>query len=393
MHVTHVIPYLGKAQGGPVHALALLATAQVEAGLKVSLVAAPRPQDGPVISHDSRIDTAWVSPPYAGMFRWSPRWVERILATKPDVIHSHGLWTYAGRASGRAAHGAGIPHVLAPCGMLQAGALLRSKLRKQICWRTFQKGVVQRAHCLHAKSQAEVASIREAGMVNPVAIVPNPIDHPRTVSPQELSGIRTEVGVGDDERLLLYLGRLHPVKGLERLLYTWQELGEDHGNWRLLLAGPDEGGYKQILEALIVARGIKSVSFFGDVQLARKWALLNTADLFVMPSEYENFGSAIAEAMLAGVPVVTTTGTPWKQLHDRNAGYWVAPTVDALREALDAAMRKSQEERQTMGQNAQRLATAFTPQKVARQTMELYEWLLGSAKQPTVVNLVTDPKY
>ena len=119
------------------------------------------------------------------------------------------------------------------------------------------------------------------------------------------------------------------MKGLERLIAAWSKLSAIHADWLLVLAGPDEGGYGARLRAQIEQAGCNSsVAFTGPLSDATKWAALECASLFVMPSDFENFGLAIVEAMRCGLPVITTTGTPWEELGTAGAGWWVEPGVE-----------------------------------------------------------------
>ena len=239
--------------------------------------------------------------------------------------------------------------------------------------------------------------------------------------------VRGPWSVVHTRRTVLFLGRLHPVKGVKRLVEAWigiqkqkarqktevggrrtevwcEKLKSDLGPpvlrsktaeggltsdlWSLVIAGPDEVGMRAGLEARLRGAGCaESVIFTGQLDEQQKWAAYRAADLFVMPSDFENFGSAIVEAMSAGLPVITTTGTPWKELPARGAGWCVEPTVPALREALGAALAMSEEARQDMGRRAADLAKRFSPEQVGRDLVQVYEWLLGREPRPGCVVL------
>jgi glycosyltransferase involved in cell wall biosynthesis len=153
-----------------------------------------------------------------------------------------------------------------------------------------------------------------------------------------------------------------------------------------VLAGPDEGGYRREVESLVSELGCgDSVIFTGELDDNQKWAALAAADLFVMPSDFENFGNAIVEAMFSGLPVVTTTGTPWKELPAQGAGWCVEPTVEALSGALREALAMPEEKRQGMGRQAADFAQRFRPERAATDLIQVYQWLLGSGAKPGCV--------
>lgn len=388
LRVMHVIPYIGKAQGGPVHALALVSGALRRAGCDVAVASVTCPADGEPVAFDDGVRVIRFDRSLGGMFRYRPGMARSLAVSRPEVVHSHGLWTYLSLTADRLARRMGAPHVLAPCGMLQGGALERSSLKKRVCLRGFQQGVLNRAACLHAKSDDEYTGLRRFGLRNPVAVVANPIDEPIAALPADVERFRAEQGVPAGGKVLLFLGRLHPVKGLPRLLEAWAALAPRCPQWRLLLAGPDEGGYRQVLTEQARAAGLaERVGFCGALHGQSKWVALAAADLFVMPSDFENFGSAIAEALAAGVPVVTTTGTPWRRLADEGCGWWVERSAAALEGALAEAMALTDDQRYQRGCRGAALAKAYRSGAVAGALLDLYAWLLGRAERPGFVRM------
>jgi glycosyltransferase involved in cell wall biosynthesis len=285
--------------------------------------------------------------------------------------------------------------------MLAPGALRRHWWKKVPVRLWFQDRALRGAQCLHAKSNKEYEDIRRFGLRNPVAIVANPITPPPGGGPV----VRGPRSVVPGSRTVLFLGRLHPVKGLPRLLQAWARIqnekadsrkqklaqktentGRRSGDWVLVLAGPDEGGHRRELESLIAGLGCQSsVMFSGELNDEQKWAALAASELFVMPSDFENFGNSIVEAMSCAIPVVTTTGTPWEDLRTARAGWWVEPTVEALTGALREAFAMPDDQRQAMGHRALQLAERFRPAHVGEDLIAVYQWLMGKGPKPGCV--------
>src|ERR1035441_10673826 len=141
-------------------------------------------------------------------------------------------------------------------------------------------------------------------------------------------------------------------------------------------------------ESLVAELGCQnSVRFTGELNDKQKWGALAAADLFVMHSDFENFGNAIVEAMSCAIPVITTTGTPWEELRTAGAGWWVAPTVEELTGALREALAMSDEQRRAMGGRAFQLAERFRPGQVGEDLIAVYQWLLGRGAKPGCVLL------
>jgi glycosyltransferase involved in cell wall biosynthesis len=142
-----------------------------------------------------------------------------------------------------------------------------------------------------------------------------------------------------------------------------------------VIAGPDEQGTRTRLEAQARALGLANVTFPGPLYGEEKAKALAEADLFVLPSRTENFGIAVAEALGAGLPVITTKGTPWSEIAG-SCGWWVDVNADAIAKALAAAMRLSDAECHTMGQRGRELVAAkYQWDAVGRAMMAVYESL------------------
>ena len=392
LRVAHFIPYLGGAQGGPVFDLACSAAGQIGAGCHVSIFTTASRMDGPPVALDQRAQVVSDNSPRWGAFRKCPALWDRAKSSACDILHSHCLWTDVNRLAASLAHRRRIPHVLTPCGMLAKGALRHHWWKKTPARIWFQDRGLREAACLQAQSDIEVRQIRDFGLRNPVALIPAAVAGPGGDGVPSGDAFRKQFNIPLGKRLILYLGRLHPVKGLERLVQAWAEIQKSaarsplSSDWLLVLAGPNEGGFEQTLRALASAAGVSErISFTGALDHHQKWGALDAAELFVMPSDFENFGLSIVEAMLSGLPVITTTGTPWKELPAKGAGWWVKPTVDALASALREALDLPEEKRREMGRQALNYSARFRPEKAASDLIQVYQWLLGRAPQPEYV--------
>ena len=123
--IAHAIPYIGRAQGGPVVGLAALASAQAEAGYRVAVFCAPRPADGPEMPFAAAVSVRR-APASAGSFRWCPAIGPEFAAFPAGVAHVHGMWTDLHRRAAAWARRKRIPCLVAPCGMLDAAASERA---------------------------------------------------------------------------------------------------------------------------------------------------------------------------------------------------------------------------------------------------------------------------
>ena len=192
-------------------------------------------------------------------------------------------------------------------GMLADWALRYKSLKKKLAWKLYQQKDLARADCLLATGELEQRDVAALLPSNRVLVIPNGCKGP----PGGIQADRLLPGK-TGTRWAFAMGRLHPIKGFAELIEIWARVSPP--GWKLAIAGPDEGGYRKILEDLILKHDLgESVYLLGEVDDEQKWSLLDRCELFVAPSKTENFGMAIAEALGVGVPVVTTTGTPWER--------------------------------------------------------------------------------
>jgi glycosyltransferase involved in cell wall biosynthesis len=233
---------------------------------------------------------------------------------------------------------------------------------------------------IHAKSEAEASEIRKRLPRAKVRVVPNPIETP----PQNIVDGNTSdlsirlnkdffqrAGILLEHKILLFMGRVHPVKGLEHLLNAWTGIYETFPDWHLVIIGPDEGGFRSKLKSMI-CNNSSNVAFIDPLFGEDRWTAYKNADLFVAPSEFENFGQSIAEALSVGVPVITTIGTPWKELKEKNCGWWIDPTPESIADALQEAMSLSDSERKAKGEAGKNIVEQFLPSIIAEKMCELY---------------------
>src|SRR5262249_47512606 len=147
-------------------------------------------------------------------------------------------------------------------------------------------------------------------------------------------------------RTLLFLGRLHPIKGIDILLESWSKVMHRFPQWQLHIAGTDTGygnksGYLREMNELASRLKLKRVEFIGPLYGDAKLSAYRGAELFVLPSHSENFGVTVAESLAAGTPAIVTKGAPWEGLETHRAGWWINAGVDSLVATLERAMAES----------------------------------------------------
>jgi glycosyltransferase involved in cell wall biosynthesis len=370
--VVHTVASLDPAHGGPSYTVPALGRALEAAGHRVALVTGPLETNWSRGVHPSRVRAL----PRAGAFgaRAFGRAVEEEAeATGARIVHDHGTWLATNHAAAGAARRRGLPRIVSPRGMLEPWALGWRAWRKRFAWRLYQRSDLERAALLHATSNDEAQTFARVGLRVPVAVIPNGVVMPR----------RSAGPPGEGPRVALSLSRLHPVKGVPDLLDAWSR--RTPAGWELWIAGAGEPEYERRLWSDAEARGLAgTVRFLGPVEGEAKEVLFARASLFVLPSHSENFGLVVAEALAAGVPVLTTRGTPWKVCQEEGCGWWVEGGAERLAAALAEACGASPRELAAMGERGRRLAeTRFAWPAVAARMAAVYGWVLGGGDPPT----------
>ena len=308
------------------------------------------------------------------------KWARRT-PTGADILHNFGAWTPFNHQVSRWARRAGVPEVLCPMGMLEPWSLQQKRWKKRLAWLCYQRQDMHRAAAIHATAKTEAEHLRALGMTNPIAVIPRGIDLPAESS-QERFQCRDR-----EERVLLFLSRIHPKKGLLELVEACSSLRQ-HANWRLVIAGPDSVNHQAVVTAAVKQAGLANrVEFVGPAWGEAKHKLFLEADVFVLPSHSENFGVVIGEALAHGLPVITTTGAPWAELCEYRCGWWISTGADPLKAALEEALSAPRSVLSDMGTRGRALVRErYGWPTVVKQHIELYRWIAGSGPRPAFVS-------
>jgi glycosyltransferase involved in cell wall biosynthesis len=267
--------------------------------------------------------------------------------------------------------------IVSPRGMLAQAALQFSPLKKKIFWAALQRSAFEHTAVWHVTSAEEAEDIRAFGVTAPIAIIPNGIDIPNYTADHADLTLR---------RTLLFMSRLHPKKGVEGLIEAWASLEPERPEWDLVIAGPDEGRYRARLEAQAAKSGCQRVTFTGPVYGQEKADLMMGSDLFVLPTQNENFGLVVGEALAAGVPAIVTKGAPWQRLETEGCGWWIDHGVEPLLAALRAATSLAPSTRWEMGRRGRVwVERDLSWDLTGLQMIALYHWVLDFGDRPDFV--------
>ncbi|WP_099248018.1 glycosyltransferase [Pelagimonas phthalicica] len=385
LHITMLLGSVSHQAGGLFNSVRSLSHSLSDANIRVLA-----PQD---------TDTAQDLPAWKPLHPITPkRWPPQSLGYAPgiskalrqgdtNIIHQHGIWqAFSAQASAWRKRVDGAV-MISPRGMLDPWALQNSGWKKRIVAQLFENENLRRATCLHALNASEAASMRAYGLTNPIAVIPNGItpltsqpDHPRPAL------------LGEDERkTLLFLGRLHPKKGVNELLQAFAlARQQDSGfakRWRLVVAGWDDGGFDVQPQTLAADLSLgDAVIFPGPLLGEDKAAMLTHSDAFILPSYSEGLPMSVLEAWSYGLPVLMTEACNLPEGFEHNAAWKITSKPEELATQLIAALG---EDLTAMAKAGRHLAEQrFTWQQIATRHMAVYHWMLQGGSLPADVEML-----
>ena len=380
--ILHIIPSISEESSGPTYVVSRLCESVIAAGATLTLATLDWP---PMPSHPHYllVFPLGIGPRRLGRSPAMWRWLKAAVASgSVSIVHSHGMWQMCTLFPGWACRGQGTAKlVTSPHGAFSRWAFTSGSRAKRLFWPLLQHPALTATACFHATADAERSDIRRMGFAQPVAVIPIGIDIPAPWPK-----------VGTVPRTLLFLGRIHRVKGLDLLLAAWAVLQDRFPEWRLRIVGSDRGyfgstGYEDELRLLATNMKLARLDFAGELCGLEKLAAYREAQLFVLPSRTENFGIAVAEALAADTPAVVSKAAPWQGLEANGCGWWVDLDKDALIDSLAKAMSLSPGELAKMGQLGREWMTRdFSWRRIGNMMAQTYAWLEGRASAPAFVS-------
>lgn len=318
-------------------------------------------------------------------FGYSPNLYWTLKLQMPDLIHTQSLWMYLSKVSLRLYKRFNVPHIISPRGMLDPWAVRNSAWKKRIVSRWYENEHLNTASCIHALCQSEADAIRQYGLKNPIAIIPNGIDLPSENLISESAIPNWKKRVPEGKKVLLFLGRIHPKKGLDPLIEAWAMGRKDMRKWCLVIAGWSQGGYQKRLEDKVKQFRLENEILFVGTQIgSAKVASHLHADAFILPSFSEGLPMAVLEAWSYKLPVLITPYCNIPEGFQKNAAISIEPNPEGIINGLKQLISLSLEQRNELGQNGYRLVQKkFTWENVSEQMIEVYKWVIHKEYPPS----------
>lgn len=313
-------------------------------------------------------------------FGWSQNLGRALRETDAAIYHTNGLWRYCNHVTAVVARRKNKPLVVTPHGMLYPQALQHSYWKKRaLGWTLFDRDM-DYAACLHATCKEEMEAIRAYGYKGPVAVIGNAVAIPEQIAEldKRKSGEKIQFG---------FLGRLHPRKHVEYVLQAMARLTkEEQRRSEVVIMGSGEADYEAYLHDEVARLQLENVRFMGFVEGKAKYEALRQLSALIVPSDFENFGMIVPEALLCGTPVFAGLHTPWEELNTYRCGWWREADVEHIKDVMTEVIAMEKAEQEAMGERGRELiCTQYNPTYIYQQMQQLYEWLLGKRNKPNFV--------
>ena len=385
MRLLQVITSLDPAGGGVSEAVLQLTTEAARLGHSVEIVTLDDPGSTWIVEKaglsDKTIPVVALGPAllgYAYSSKLAPWLTEN--ARRFDAAMVHGLWQYHGVAVRNVFRSCSIPYFVFPHGMLDpwfGKAYPLKHIKKLFYWFAAQRAILRDARGVMFIAEEERQLARSsfpAYRCNEI-VVTYGISKPLLDLNDAREAFLTAFPALRDRRLFLFLGRIHPKKGIDLLIRAFGAAAADP-RAQLVIAGPDQVGQREQLEALAASAGVLDrITWTGMLEGVPKWGAFAAAEAFVLPSHQENFGIAVVEALACGTPVLISNKINiWREIADDSAGMVAPDTLEGTSDVLGRWFALSESERGQFRLNAQStFSRRFTIEQAAASLLSAVE--------------------
>lgn len=355
MKLLHVIRRTDPEDGGPIEALLRLSEVHQRDG-HTAEIACLEPQS--VVDQRGLPLRAYGLGTESGGW-YAPRLVPwlRENASRYDAVIVHGLWNYTSIGTWRALRKSGTPYYIFSHGMMDPwfrDAFPRKHMAKQIYWSLLQGRALRDARAvLFTCDEERIVSrgVFKGHSYNERVVLFGTSEPPGNVAVEKAAFAQAFPAL-KDKRFLLFLSRIHPKKGCDLLIRAFAEmLPQLPADMDVVIAGPDQVGWKAELDALAEQLGVRGrVHWPGMLKGDLKWGAYRTAEALILPSHQENFGIVVAEAMACSIPVLISNKVNiWREVDREHAGLVAPDTLEGTRDLMRGFFAMSEEQRRAMG--------------------------------------------
>ncbi len=380
MKVIQIIQFFSPKMGGSVDNAYNLSKTLIKLGHQVTVCTTDSEYDEDFAKSVPGLKVL-VFPSKFGKFRYSPTmktWLDKNVE-KYDILHLNNYWSYQNIIASCSARRHNVPYIVSPKGSLHIQ--LKAYLSKYFFDLLFGRRVLRDSGMIVAKTPMEIKQLKRKGVTEDhIRIVANGIAFP----PENLKDgkeFRQRFGIPDQDKIVLFLGRVHKIKGIDLLINAFFDVLQKDKYLKLVITGPDSG-YLAEVKKRIKEKGIeKSVVITGPLYKHEKFLAYKAAAVYVLPSRYEIFGNTLLEACVCGTPVITTDRCGLAPVIDRKAGRAVRYDRNELSQAIEEILSSPELARKYSEYGKKLAREDYNWEKVAYDYLQLYEDVIAKMKK------------
>lgn len=375
MKVLHVAANLTAEWGGPTQVITNLTKALSSKGVEITIYSPVRRGEEVVRPEGTNIklfnvdyfDKWWIG--YSREFRNE---MERAPATF-DLVHIHEMWHYSHYAASMAFRKESKPYIITLHGELNIERIHNS-LKKKMYLSMIQKKILNKAAWLHTITDKETLQAQSICSNRNISKIPNGVDFDSFLNLPDKNDILQYYPSVAGKKVLLFLGRINKIKGLDILVKAFGQLACNRDDLCLIIAGPDNDGYKTEIVQLINDYNVSDkVIFTGMISGHEKMSVLTGSDLFILPSYSEGFSISILEAMACGLPVIISNECNFPEVDEFHCGITIEHKDNKLKETIQIMLQEP-DRLKVMGNNARKLVKKkYTWDRIADDMLSMYE--------------------
>ncbi len=318
--------------------------------------------------------------PYSMHYAPSLRGYLRRMGEQWHALSLQSIWQLNSYQAARWSVRRGLRYMVTGHGNFNAVALARSSVKKYIGMKSYVHYTLSNASAFQALNQREAQAMRDFGIRKPIFIIPNGVSATKMNAVGQSDGHNDEM---EKRPYFLYLGRLHPIKGIESLLQAWKMAGVS-SEYRLVIAGSGHPRYERALRNLSQSLNLdSSVVFLGRLSPDSAQVWLRNAHCMVLVSKSEGLPMAVLEGFACGTPAILTLACGLPEIESAGAGYIYQDDINSIAVTLCKAAEQNEMSRKIQSENCRRLAqTTYSWSRIINELVRVYSWLAGQSDLP-----------
>ncbi|MGD1853764.1 MAG: glycosyltransferase [Leptolyngbyaceae cyanobacterium] len=395
MKVLFVSPYLGTSYGGTSKVVLELAQSLAKLDLSVDVISS-NANDGEVL--DVQLQTWLTQDNYR--LKYFPSWhrSDLVFSSKLllwlnrhvkeyDIVHTHTLFSPLISLTHALCRFHRVPYVMTPHGMLDPWALSYKAWKKRFYYQRLEQPFLNRASVIQTLSTSEAEQVAKLGYAHSI-MIPNGIHKYKFEQLPDAELFHQKFPHLRNQRLVLFLGRIDPKKGLDLLAPAFARVNAAFPDTRLVIAGPDSIGFMPVAQSYFAkADCLDAVTFTGMLSGSVKYAALAAADLYVSPSYSEGFSMSVLEGMAAGLPCIITENCNFPEARTAKAAYVVKTNADCIGDALLECLHNSDKAKQIANVSQKFIFENYTWKKVAQKLFNFYQQIVTQEGEVTKASI------